>query len=147
MSLTTASLTIDPTLLAEIPSTAWADFETAIHKLEDTDESYKATMLALQSLSELSQNEGLSPPTSLLLEIARLAEKTLDKEISTADELLSNGRGALVDLSCNETYDPNTDFWKTMQSWVEGSREDLQSSALLILGNSARNGEPKAVMI
>lgn len=125
----------------EIPSTAWADYEIAIHNLEDSEASYKAILLAFQSLSELSTNDDLLPPNSLLLEIARLSEKNLESDIPASGELSATCRAALVELSCNEKYDPNTEFWRTMQIWVEGSKEDLQSTALLILGNSARNGE------
>lgn len=83
----------------------------------------------------------MSPPSSLLLDIAVLAEKNLDEEISSSKELSANCRGALVDLSCNEKYDPSAPLWQKMRSWVESSKEDLQSSALLIVGNSARHGE------
>lgn len=93
----------------------------------------------LQCLDNLAQTDKV-PSTltrSLTLRLVELAEAPAEEEEAAIQAMELR---IVVNLNSDLDLDHGDEFWQRMKSWVEGGRDDLRGSALLIFGNATRRG-------
>ena len=70
--------------------------------------------------------------------LADLAEQSIEEDSAG---LQASALRIIVNLNTERDLMEGDDLWKRMQSWLEGSRDDLKGTALLIFGNATRKGQ------
>jgi len=101
---------------------------------------------ALQALDDLAESDKVPPglTTTLVEKLADLAEQTIDDDSAG---LQASALRIIVNLNTESELVEGDDLWKRMQSWLEGSRDDLKGTALLIFGNATRKGESPVALL
>ena len=93
----------------------------------------------LQSLDNLAQTDKVPAPLtrSLTLRLVELAEMSVEEDQAPIQAMELR---IVVNLNSDLDLDLSDEFWQRIKSWVEGDRDDLRGSALLIFGNATRRG-------
>ena len=101
---------------------------------------------ALQALDDLAESDKVPPGLTapLVEKLADLAEQTIDEDSAG---LQASALRIIVNLNTESELVEGDDLWKRMQSWLEGSRDDLKGTALLIFGNATRKGESPVALL
>jgi len=96
--------------------------------------------LILQSLDNLAQTDKVPAAftRSLTLRLITLAEQTIEEDTAAIQAMELR---IVVNLNSDLELDEGDEFWRRIKNWVEGDRDDLRGSALLIFGNATRRGE------
>jgi hypothetical protein len=96
----------------------------------------------LQSLDNLAQTDKVPAALtrSLTLRLMTLAEQTIEEDSAAVQAMELR---IVVNLNSDLELNEGDEFWRRIKHWVEGDRDDLRGSALLIFGNATRRGKWK----